>query len=473
MTSLITNIHSQAAQSASRVAERLHAQALHRLSTGTRVNSAQDDAAGLAVGTRMSTAINAAGQLIQGISNGISLAQVAENGLQNTSGLLQRMRQLAVQAATGTLTPSDRSFLNFEFQALNVEIDRNSRDTHAFGRTPLAAPKPEPVATPVAIGNTRPITEVLSPNNRIFNSGLASLGYIPKGYSDVTINLDSFGADDDIQIFTADGKHLVGTPVLNGTDAVWASNGINSASTANSRIMNSANAFALGASYDGSFLAPQSGYNTQTLPTVNQHNGMTLAFSGDGHSNNPRINLEKVTINTVTENLVVMVIGNGSFSANGSWTEPPAIVPSNDPFSEDTQITLSVPTGQDAKSLTISATPADTLSLGTASSHIATANGAVAALDEIDAALQKVNGYAVNYGAVISRLSSAGDNLQKTITESSSSRSRILDTDYAIEATKLAKQQILGQASNAMLAQANGQPRQVLTLLEMPNSRMG
>ncbi len=466
MLSLLTNMPSLSAQVAGKSAERLHAQAMTRLSTGTRVNSAQDDAAGLAIGSRMTSTITASSRLVQDISNGISLAQVAESGLQNVAGMLQRMRQLAVQAATDTLTPSDRAALNQEFQALNDEIDRTSRDTQAFGRTPLAPTKPLPTVSPQPLGSTRPIHQVLTPNNQNFSSGLASLGYIPQGFSQVTIQLDSFGADDDLQIFTTDGKHLLGTPILANTDSVWSAKGINSVASANSKIMNASNAFAANASYDGSLLPPVGSYNTSTLPVVQQYQGMTLRYSGDGHAGGQYI--EKVTIDNVTENLVVMVIGNGSFSAKGTWTEPPAVVEATGPFSLDTQITLSATLDIAPHSLTMTATPADTVTLGTADSQITTATHANAALTEVDGAIDKVNGYAVLYGAWISRLASASDNLRELNTQTASSRSRIIDTDYAREASKLAAQQILQQASNAMIAQANELPNSVLSMLQKP-----
>jgi flagellin len=233
MISLITNVAAQSAQAASKSADRLQAQAMQRLSTGVRVNAAQDDSAGLAIGVRMTSTVNAAQQLIKGMANGLSLAQVAEGGLQNIAGLLQRMRELSVQSVNDTLTASDRSALNLEFQSLNAEIDRISRNTQVFDRTPLAAPKAVPVPEPAPIGNTKPIDQVLTAADQNFNSGLASMGYIPKGFKDVTLNLNSFGADDDIQIFTTDGKHLLGTSILTGTDPVWASKNITSAAAAN------------------------------------------------------------------------------------------------------------------------------------------------------------------------------------------------------------------------------------------------
>lgn len=463
MATLNTNVLSLVARAAQQNAGRLHAQSMMRLSTGTRVNAAQDDAAGLAIGARMTTAVTASNRLIQDISNGISLAQVAEGGLQNITGLLWRMRELAVQSATNTLAASDRTALNHEFQALNDEIDRISRQTQVFERTPLAPPEPQPVVAPIPIGNTSPINNVLTSSSKNFSSGLTSLGYIPKGFSDVTISLDSFSADDDIQIFTTDGKHLLGTPILTNTDPVWSAKGITSAAAANNQIMNTGNAFAAGASYDGSLLPPTTGYNISTLHLVNHYNGMTLRHSGDGHASGQY--LEKIAIDTVTENLVVMVIGNGSFSANGTWTEPPATVMTNAPYSENTSIVMSSALGLAPQSLNMTATPADTVTLGTASSQIETTDGANAALGQLDAALEKVNEYAVNYGAWVSRFVSASDNLQEMMTQWSSSHSRIMDADYAIESAQLAAQKIRQEVSNAMIAQANQLPRSVLSLL--------
>ena len=205
-------------------------------------------------------------------------------------------------------------------------------------------------------------------------------------------------------------------------------------------------------------------YDINSLPTTQVYKGMTIRFSGDGHPIGQYP--EKVTIDVVTENLVVMVIGSGVFSASGTWTKPEPLPPSTEPFSEDTTIVLSAALGQDVKSLTIKATPSDTATLGTANSQIATASGASAAIGMVDLALQKVNESAVGYGALMARLTSAADNMSVMVTQTSASRSTIMDTDYALEAAKLATQQILQQSSTAMLAQANALPNSVLSLLD-------
>jgi flagellin len=137
----------------------------------------------------------------------------------------------------------------------------------------------------------------------------------------------------------------------------------------------------------------------------------------------------------------------------------------NAPYSENTSVVMSSALGLAPQSLNMTATPADTVTLGTASSQIGTTDGANAALGQLDAALEKVNEYAVNYGAWVSRFVSASDNLQEMMTQWSSSHSRIMDADYAIESAQLAAQKIRQEVSNAMIAQANQLPRSVLSLL--------
>ena len=103
--------------------------ALQRLSSGMRINSAKDDAAGLAISDRMTSQIRGLNQAVRNANDGISLAQTAEGALQETTNLLQRMRELAVQSSNGTNTDEDRESLDAEFQQLIEEIDRIANDT--------------------------------------------------------------------------------------------------------------------------------------------------------------------------------------------------------------------------------------------------------------------------------------------------------------------------------------------------------
>ncbi|PIW54038.1 MAG: flagellin FliC, partial [Sphingomonadales bacterium CG12_big_fil_rev_8_21_14_0_65_65_10] len=118
MTVIGTNISAMRASSASTSAEMGLSQAIERLSTGKRINSASDDAAGLAIATRMTSEVRGLSMASRNANDGISLAQTAEGGMNEITNMLQRMRELAVQAANGTLSDGDRDNLQVEFTAM-------------------------------------------------------------------------------------------------------------------------------------------------------------------------------------------------------------------------------------------------------------------------------------------------------------------------------------------------------------------
>jgi len=132
-----TNISASISQAALAKNERALSKAMEQLSTGRKINSASDDAAGLAISTRMSTQIIGLEQAIQNASDAISMVNTAEGAMDEMTNLLQRMRELALQAANGTTDAADRSYLNKEYQNLYTEIDRIADNTEWNGRTIL------------------------------------------------------------------------------------------------------------------------------------------------------------------------------------------------------------------------------------------------------------------------------------------------------------------------------------------------
>ncbi|MFK7890271.1 MAG: flagellin [Granulosicoccus sp.] len=134
-----TNVMSLTAQRNLSKSQVSLAQSMQRLSSGLRVNSAKDDAAGLAIAERMNTQVRGMNVAIRNANDGISLSQTAEGGLQEIGNMLQRMRELAVQSANGTNSTSDRANLDTEFQALNDEISRISETTKFNGESILDA----------------------------------------------------------------------------------------------------------------------------------------------------------------------------------------------------------------------------------------------------------------------------------------------------------------------------------------------
>ena len=125
-----TNLGALIAQNAARASELQSAQSMERLSTGLRINSAKDDAAGLAIATRMTSAIRGLGVSLKNANDGISMAQTAEGALGNITDALQRLRELAVQSANGSNSNTERSFLDSEALGLVAEVARIGAQTN-------------------------------------------------------------------------------------------------------------------------------------------------------------------------------------------------------------------------------------------------------------------------------------------------------------------------------------------------------
>jgi flagellin len=136
-TVINTNVNSLIAQNALKVNNRAMANAMEQLSTGQRINSASDDAAGLAIGQTMNAQARSLAVAIRNANDGISLAQTAEGAMIEISNMMQRMRELAVQASTGTLSTEQRGYLNTEFTALKSQINDTIDDTTWNGMTVL------------------------------------------------------------------------------------------------------------------------------------------------------------------------------------------------------------------------------------------------------------------------------------------------------------------------------------------------
>ena len=129
MSVINTNVSAMYSQNAMKTNARAMSTAMEQLSTGTRVNSAKDDAAGLAIGQNMTSQIRGLNQAVRNVNDGINMMQTAEGAMVEQSNMLQRMRELAVQAMNGTYSDTQRSYLDKEFQQLTEQIDEISRDT--------------------------------------------------------------------------------------------------------------------------------------------------------------------------------------------------------------------------------------------------------------------------------------------------------------------------------------------------------
>jgi len=134
-----TNVSALNAQNAMTVNARAQSTAMQQLSTGSRVNSAKDDAAGLAIGQYMTAQVRGLNQAVRNLNDGVNMMQTAEGALVETSNMLQRMRELAVQSASGTYSTTQRGYMQTEFVALSSQIDKIAADTKWNDQSLLAS----------------------------------------------------------------------------------------------------------------------------------------------------------------------------------------------------------------------------------------------------------------------------------------------------------------------------------------------
>ena len=129
MPAINTNVAALFAQQSLKVNERNQSNAMRQLSTGSRINTAGDDAAGMAIGQSMTTQVRGLNQAVRNLNDGVNMMQTAEGALSETSNMLQRMRELVVQSSNGTYSSTQRDYLNTEFQALSAQITKVSTQT--------------------------------------------------------------------------------------------------------------------------------------------------------------------------------------------------------------------------------------------------------------------------------------------------------------------------------------------------------
>ena len=418
---------------------------LERLSSGLRINSAADDSAGLQISNRLASEKRAYTQLNRNLNDGISYAQIAEGGLQESAAILQRMRQLAIQSQNGINSVSDRAALDKEFQQLKNALNGIAYNTEAFNRLPLVDDSDLLSANVPSISDT-----FTNGVNQSMTSGLRSIAYIPAGSTNIQINLNDNGANDDIQVFTVDGKHLAGTPLSAGT---WNSNGISNSTSIESTFFLPTNGYEPTASYDDSNLL------TIGSATID---GNSISFSGDQNASG-NLN-ETLTIASNAQPLIISVIGSGAFNVTASWT---SLGNEGGPTFTlgPVDITATNQLGVGTDFIELTKTPATLTDLGLDGTSLQNESDAESALERIDSALQLVSESRAFYGAKINQMASAIRNNAIGFENISRAHSQISDADFASETALLTQAQIVEQASISVRAQAKSSDEQVLGLL--------
>lgn len=458
-----TNIASLTAQRNLSRSESSLTTSLQRLSSGLRINSAKDDAAGLAISERFSSQIKGLSQAARNANDGISLAQTAEGALKEVSNNLQRVRELAVQAANGTNSSSDRAALQNEVSQLVAEIDRVASQsdfndiklldgTFSNKQFQIGANAGETIAIS-SIASAR--TSDLGASYSASLSGTAITGDISSGQ--LLINGVDVGAvTGDAKLVAAKINSLSGAGVTATANATSVTGTSMTAATLTGTItingVQTASISTLGADADADRDAVVAGINAISAAT-----GVTATNTGADATG---VTLTATDGRNITHSFSTLTAA--ATGVGGAATTRSSISLSS---SGSQGISLS---GSDetVAGFTDNQTQAATLT-GTAIANvdISSVSGANAAITAVDAALSSVNSSRASLGAVQNRFESVVSSLQERSENLSAARSRIRDADFASETAKLTRGQILQQAGTAMLAQANALPQSVLSLL--------
>ena len=455
---------------------------LERLSTGLRINSSKDDAAGLAISERFTSQINGLNVAINNASDGISLAQTAEGALKETSSSLQRIRDLAVQSANATNSSSDRAALNAEVQQLISEIDRIATQTTFNGNKILSTSNGFSASFQIGAGVNQTISMTID-STRSSDMGTASNFNEVQNLSDAALGARLRNQFDENIDSTLNGVSVnavaastASSAKINALNDVSGQTGITAFSYGNSLVGGSAadddaTSLALNAgdiSINGVDLGAVAANSADALETainaISAETGVT-AVNGSGteslvlfNRNGDAITIDVNTADAATrsgfsQGTTQMAAGeNGAIVLGGSLSDTTITAGNNG--------TLQAITGQ-----TGSAT--DTLAATTVTSvNVNTANDANVAILAVDSALETINSLRATLGATQNRLDATISNLSSTVENLSASRSRIQDADFAKETANLTKAQILQQAGISILSQANAVPQSALSLLQ-------
>ena len=498
MTVINTNMLSLSAQRSVGNADSGLSTSMERLSSGLRINSAKDDAAGLAISDRMTSQIRGLSQAVRNANDGISMTQTAEGALQESTNIMQRMRELSVQSANDTNSAADRTNLQKEVSQLQSELNRIASTTTFNGHPLLDGTMSNAKfqvgyeanqTINVSIGDAR-ATNMGSNRVSLGTSGGTHLKAVKTEDNSFTadVGLEVAGSlgSADIAITTADSARAISQSVNAASDSTGVS-----ASAQTVAILD--NVSAAGAvSFDVFGQNEDDGVRvsaqltsandlTNLAKAVNDvagKTGVTATLSDD----KSQIMLENQDGYDITlENKSAVTVDLAMAEVSGDIGE------GDDVFSaaslHGTAVTLAdtefgtvagTVEFDSSKSFTITADGATvaTANTGQASTlldigsvEISSQAGANAALNVIDGALAFITDQRSDMGALMNRFENTISNLGNVVENTEAARSRIVDADFAKETAALSKSQVLQQASMAMLAQANQAPQSVLSLL--------
>jgi flagellin len=463
-----TNLNSLTAQRNASKSQNDLSTAIARLSSGMRINSAKDDAAGLAISDRMTSQVRGLNQASRNANDAISLTQTADGALGSISNNLQRIRELAVQSANGTNSASDRSALQQEVTQLTSEIDRVATQTQFNGINLLdgsfssqnfqVGANAGQTISVSSLGSARSSTlggfQGFALQNQSIGTASNTTGAQTVTIGGVATSLGTIANDAKALASAINASGVTGLSATAGTTTVAAGTSATNA-TADGASTVTVNGLAISVNVSSTNLATNRANTVAALNAQSSVTGVLATDTGSGVSlaaadgRNITVAFAAGTATAATEaDLGLAAAATTGAAINVSYSAP-AGTTGNVVFG-----------GAFSNTTAIAAT-------GTALSavDISTVNGANTALASVDAALSSINTTRAQLGALQNRFSSTIENLQSSAENQSAARSRIQDADFATETANLSRAQVLQQAGTAMIAQANQLPQQVLSLL--------
>jgi flagellin len=479
---ILTNTSSMSATRALHNASKELETSMERLSTGKQINRAGDDAAGLAIAQRMEAQIRGLDTAVKNANDGMAMTKSIEGALQEVSSMLQRMRELAVQAVNGTNTGNDRVALNDEMSALKAEIQRiadtttyngnkvldgsfnaalqvgtkaaetvsvsvDSIATSALGSFVAAgeALANATTAASAAAGNTIDAAEIttivgngvsksFTPTDEDSAKTVAAAINVETGNTGVTASAKTFAR---MKFDTARTDHQL---TINGTQTTAVTVGPNSVTAMVDAINDIAGTTGVTATAEGNTAIILSDVDGDDITIENNSAATDISVNRldhDGTTESTDVNLGAGTALHATRVMgTIQLSSSSSFSVSVAGTATDGYI--------STTVAVS----------------------GIDSASVTTATNASNALNIIDGAIEKVASMRSGLGAIDNRLLHSVSNLMAVSDNTSAAKSLLEDADYSAESANLAKAQVLMQAGTAMLAQANASPQLVLQLIQ-------
>ncbi len=487
---------------------------LKRLSSGYRINSAADDAAGLAISEKMRAQINGLDQAENNAEDGISLEQTAEGGLNETTTILQRMNTLATVSANGTYQDgTDRANLQKEVTALKSEIDRISSSTNFnkinlldgslggdSGTKVVATFSGEPTGAVTAISDATPEVDTVTVSGALsstagtkFNATIDYLDTDGKKQS-VTVQITNATAAADFAAANAadaiasklnENDNIKDLFTVTGNNDGTITFTAKTAGTSEGQVTAVSIKGATDTTYTGSVEVGQAtkatdSYQTLHTASFDSTNSSANSFTIDGQrfafvkDESEAKNLDSDIAYVVTGGVPNGAAAASMASLIEQKTGLSASVTGTDiniygKAKSTTSDSLVFQIGSDNTSeqrVSLSIGDMSSQGLGISSISVKTQDDALAAISVIGDAINQVSGTRADLGALQNRLEHTVNNLSTTSENLTSAESRIRDVDMSSEMVSLTKNEILEQAATSMLSQANSLPQNVLSLLK-------